>query len=232
MCGHSLFPQSSKVFCFTNALQKLTLPFKREEKIFLILQRANQNTPYYVCDASNPLCGHEFSFSSKTGGWHGQYIQHTGPLKWGTFLSCLLLRLSFPFLALVFCDFQTSVLPRTNQKLHFTNVPLSRLRGGCGYNEGLQRCETDMQKWIIRTESFCDANDTRQEIGSLSSMWNRCAAYLYNFPRPIQSFHYNFSFHYDQALRNSRCSPYLCFREMSECRDFNYLCNYLRIYFA
>lgn len=34
MCGHSLFPQSSKVFCFTNALQQLTLPFKREKKYF------------------------------------------------------------------------------------------------------------------------------------------------------------------------------------------------------
>lgn len=128
--------------------------------------------------------------------------------------------------------FQTSVLLKTNQKLHFTNVPLSRLWGGCGDNEGLQRSETDMVKWIIRTESFCNANDIPQEIGSLSSIWNRCAEYLYNFPRPIQSFYYNFSFHYDQVRLNSRCGPYLCFREMSECRYFNYLCNYLWIYFA
>lgn len=80
--------------------------------------------------------------------------------------------------------FQTSKLLRTNQKLNFTNVTLSRLRGGCGDNEGLQGCETDRLKWIIRTESFCDCNDTLREIGSLSSIWNLCAVYLYDPPRP------------------------------------------------
>lgn len=67
-CGHSLFPQSSKVFCFTNALRQFTLPTSgggRGKKMFLILQRANQNIPYYVCDASNPWCGPEFSLSPK-----------------------------------------------------------------------------------------------------------------------------------------------------------------------
>lgn len=74
--GDSLFPQSSKVFCFTNALQQFTVPTSREEGggggggdgVFLILQGTNQNIPYYVCDASNPWCGLEFSFSPKTGG--------------------------------------------------------------------------------------------------------------------------------------------------------------------
>lgn len=75
------------------------------------------------------------------------------------------------FLTLIPCSvFQMSVLLRTNQRLYFTNVTLSRLWGGCGDNEGLQRCETDRLKWIIRTESFCFANDTLQEIGSLSSI--------------------------------------------------------------
>lgn len=77
----------------------------------------------------------------------------------------------FHFLTLIpFFAFQTSLLLRTNQRLYFTNVTLSRLRGGCVDNEGLQRCETDRLKWIIRTESFCNANDTLQEIGSLSSV--------------------------------------------------------------
>lgn len=140
------------------------------EKMFLILQRANQNIPYYVCDASNPWRGLEFSFSPKTGGWHGQYIQHTRP-RLGSYRRLFSSPSLFHFLALIPSSvFHTSVLLRTNQRLYFTNVTLSRLWGGCGDNERLQRCETDRLKWIIRTESFCDANDTLQEIGSLSSI--------------------------------------------------------------
>ncbi len=51
--------------------------------------------------------------------------------------------------------------------------------------------------------------------------------YLYETARPLHPFHYNFSFHYNRARFNLRCSPYLCFREMSECSHFNYLYNYL-----
>lgn len=53
----------------------------REKKMFLILQRANENIPYYVCDASNPCCGLESSFSPKNWRVHGQYIQHTRPRR-------------------------------------------------------------------------------------------------------------------------------------------------------
>lgn len=52
----------------------------KEKKMFFILQRANQNIPYYVCDASNPWCGLEFCSSPKTAGWHSQYIQSTSRL--------------------------------------------------------------------------------------------------------------------------------------------------------
>lgn len=76
-CGHSLFPQSSILFYKCPPAVR-TPNIRGEKKMFLILQRANQNIPYYVCDASNPWCGLEFSFSpQKTAGWHSQYIQHT-----------------------------------------------------------------------------------------------------------------------------------------------------------
>lgn len=55
---------------------------------------------------------------------------------------------------------KTSAALRTNKRLYFANVALSRLWSGREDNEGLQRCETDRLKWIIRTESFCDADDT------------------------------------------------------------------------
>lgn len=62
------------------------------EKMFLILQRANQNIPYYVCDASNPSCGLEFSFPQKTGVTRSIYSPHkaTSRLIWKTFPPSLL----------------------------------------------------------------------------------------------------------------------------------------------
>lgn len=102
-------------------------------KMFLILQRANQNIPYYVCDASNPLCGLEFSFSpKKLEGDMVNIFNTRGHIQANikTFLpSSLLFSLSlFHFLALIPPSvFQTSVLLRTNQRLYFTNVTLSRL---------------------------------------------------------------------------------------------------------
>lgn len=78
-CGHSLFPQSSKVFCFTNALRQLTFPTLGGKNV----SHTSKSKPKYPllclwCIKSLVWPWIQF-LPQKTGGWHGQYIQHTRP---------------------------------------------------------------------------------------------------------------------------------------------------------
>ena len=93
--------------------------------------------------------------------------------------------LSLSLLPLAVPNSQLSALLRTNQRLYFTNVTLSRRQGGPWDNEGeRERRGTDRQKWIIRTESFTEASDTaagNKDIKFHCKVFFNCSAPLFNW---------------------------------------------------